>query len=599
MARVMLQQKKIVGDTELKSKLSQSHNVSDLTQLRQLLLGSEFDALIELQREFSDHSHTSQKISEVISEAIALRAKQDNSLTHALAPSIEEAIHVSVKRDPKRLANALFPVIGPAIRESVAEMFNSMMQQVNQLLENSLSVRSIKWRINAFRTNRSFAEVMLSETVLYQVEQVFMIHRESSLLINHLSSERAIVKDPDMVSGMLTAVTDFVKDSFVVDKQQNIKSIKFGQLNLLIEVGPYAILVAAVRGITPPDLQITMREQLEELHRLYGMQLEAYDGDSQHFPDTYTQLRRCLVSKDKQDSLSIDNKKPIPWAAIAALILFLGLPVAWFINHKLEQSRWNNIVQELQAEPGLVILNHTKQDGAYQVKGLRDPLSREPEQISSALSDFNRAIAWQWQSYYSSEAQIVKQRIKTMIDPPQTVITEYVDGKLILSGEAEPSWIKALSTKLPLIWGVQEVDQTNLRSSRSIEQEMQQLIGSIEAVVLEFAPFVNKVESNQYGKLSEVSNWIKSLLTLAKRQNVKLQIGILGFADGTGRRSANYRLSELRARNVQDALMQYGLAKETMIAKGLGVYSKQTEFTKVIPCTSQRCVVFEVYPNYR
>jgi OOP family OmpA-OmpF porin len=123
--------------------------------------------------------------------------------------------------------------MGPAIRESVAETFAVMMQQMNQLMENSFSARAIKWRIDAFRTNRSFAEVMLTETFVYQVEHMFLIHRESSLLINHLTSANAIVKDPDMVSSMLTVVTDFVKDSFVVDRQQNVKSIKFGQLNLL------------------------------------------------------------------------------------------------------------------------------------------------------------------------------------------------------------------------------------------------------------------------------------------------------------------------------------------------------------------------------
>lgn len=229
----MLQPNEIVDEAHVKPSLSESNGKTDLEHLRKLLLGSEYQDLLQLQREFSDHSHTSEKISQVITEAIAIRSAKDDSISTALVPSIEEAIRVSAKRDPKRLANALFPVMGPAIRESVAETFAVMMQQMNQLMENSFSARAIKWRIDAFRTNRSFAEVMLTETFVYQVEQVFLIHRESSLLINHLTSANAIVKDPDMVSSMLTVVTDFVKDSFVVDRQQNVKSIKFGQLNLL------------------------------------------------------------------------------------------------------------------------------------------------------------------------------------------------------------------------------------------------------------------------------------------------------------------------------------------------------------------------------
>ena len=433
----MLQPQKSNGDTKLKSNFRQKTDLNDLDQLRKLLLGSEYQELLELQREFSDHPHTSKKISEVISEAIALRSKQDDSLIYALAPSVEEAIHTSVNRDPRRLANALFPVIGPAIRESVAEMVSSMMQQVNQVLENSLSLRSIKWRIKALQTNSTFAEVMLAETVLYQVEQVFLIHRESGLLINHLTSEKAIVKDPDMVSGMLTVVTDFVNDSFVVNKQQSVKSIKFGQLNLLFEAGPYAIIVVAVRGITPTDLQVKMREQIEELHRLYCIQIEAYDGDAQQFPDTYPQLSKCLLSKSKEGKDSTEQKSSIPWAAIIALSVLLLLPIAWFIAQKIEQTKWNNIVQELQQEPGLIILGHDKHNGEYLVRGLRDPLSRDPQQVSPALQDFGHPINWNWQSYFSSEDKIVIKRIKEVLNPPNTVNVKFHQGSLFLAGRAE------------------------------------------------------------------------------------------------------------------------------------------------------------------
>ena len=597
MAKVMLHSEKVIDDSDLKSNLRRSSELSDLQHLRKLLFGSKYHELLELQREFSDHSQTSQKISEVISEAIALRTKQDNSLTYALAPSVEEAIHASVKRNPKRLANALFPVIGPAIRESVAEMISSMMQQVNQLLENSLSLRSIKWRINAYRTNRTFAEVMLSETVLYQVEQVFLIHRESSLLINHLTSDRAVIKDPDMVSGMLTVVTDFVKDSFVVDTQQNIISIKFGQLDLLFEAGPYAILVAAVRGITPPNIQIRMREQIEELHRLYSMQLEAYDGNSEHFPDTYAQLNKCLLSKAKEDLDRNDFKKDFPWAAIIVLVLLLGLPIAFFIAQKIEQSKWEKIIQELQAEPGLVILSHEKQGGEYLVKGLRDFLSREPHEISNELQIFDHPISWQWQSYISNETEIVKQRIRSVIDPPASIKIGYEQGLLRLSGQADSSWVSAMSTKLPFIWGVQEVDLTGIRSDMNIDQQIQQLIGSLEAIVLEYPPNADQLEPNQYKKLSEVTYLISELNKLAEMQKIKIKIGILGFADQTGKTSSNNKLSEVRARNVNDTLVQFGIAENLLLAKGLGEYATQIKVDIPSTCTSHRCVVFEAYPN--
>ena len=518
-------------------------------------------------------------------------------MSQALVPSIEDAIRVSAKRDPKRLANALFPVMGPAIRESVAETVSAMMQQVNQLLENSLSARSIKWRINAFRTKRSFAEVMLSETVLYQVEQVFLIHRETSLLINHLTSANAIVKDPDMVSSMLTVVTDFVKDSFVVDKQQNVKSIKFGRLNLLFEAGPHAIIVAAVRGVIPADLQITIREQVEELHRLYSSKLESYDGDAEQFPDTYEQLDKCLLSKRKNDKLETSSKQKIPWPAIIALSLLVLLPLAWWLFSKIEQNKWNNIVNQLQAESGIVILDHHKQDGEYFVNGIRDPLAKDPAEIVADKQSFNKPIKWNMQSYYSNEINIVKQRILHVLNPPTGITTNFQNGHLTIQGEADAAWIAALPNKLPFIWGVNSVDTAQLREIEDLQQEIQQLVGSIEEVVIEFAPNSSELSSNDLIFIENVHQQINDLQALTERAGRAFKLGILGFADISGTSAANIVISEKRARSVHDELARKGVVEDELLAKGLGSYAAQSEFTKTLKCQSQRCVMFEVYIN--
>lgn len=599
----MLHQNEIIDEAPVESGLSETGSKTDLDHLRKLLLGSEYQDLLNLQREFSDHSNASDKISSVISEAIALRTSKDDSVSKALVPSVEDAIRVSAIRDPKRLANALFPVMGPAIREAVADAINSTMLQMNQLMENSFSARSIKWRIDAFRTKRSFAEVMLSETVLYQVEQVFLIHRETSLLISHLTSANAIVKDPDMVSSMLTVVTEFVKDSFVVDTQQNIKSIKFGQLNLLFEAGPHAIIVAAVRGMLPTDSQITIREQVEELHRLFGKQLESYAGDADQFPDTYEQLNNCLLAKKKDtDSDDVkeaidDDEKKTPWGMILAACLLIVLPLGWWLFGKVEQNKWNDIVNQLQAESGIVILNHHKHDGEYVVTGLRDPLSKDPAEIVATHSDFSKPVVWNMQSYYSNEAVIVKQRILGVLEPPTGVAVQFQNGKLSIQGQADQLWISSLANKLPYVWGVSSVDTSQLREIENIQQIIQQLTSSIEAIMIEFAPGSSDMDPNYQVVIENIHRLVNSLQAYTEKAGQTFKLGVLGFADASGTSSANILISEQRARSVHNALSNRGVAIDDLLAKGLGSFVQQTEFTKALRCESQRCVAFEVYIN--
>ena len=454
-----------------------------------------------------------------------------------------------------------------------------------------------KWRFDAFRTKRTFAEVMLSETLVYQVEQVFLIHRESSLLINHLTSANAIVKDPDMVSGMLTAVTDFVKDSFVVDRQQNVKSIKFAQLNLLFEAGPHAIVVAAVRGLIPSDLQITMREQLEELHRLFGSSLEAYDGNAEQFHDTHQQLDRCLLSKKKEGESKSEDDKNIPWPAIIALSLLLFVPIAWWLYSYIEENKWNKIVASLQSEPGIVVLNHHKQDGEYIVNGLLDPLAKDPDEIIANDQQFAGKVQLNMESYYSNEASFVNKRLLAILQPPATVTTNYKNGSLQIKGEAKENWIAELSNKLPYIWGISSVDTSELRAIEDLQILINQLVGSIEAVVIEFAPNSTELSSNDLPLVVNLAEKIGSLTKHMHKSEQEFKVGILGFADLSGSTSANNLISEGRARNIHQYLVDNGVNEENLLAKGLGTFVQRENLEKISRCATQRCVIFEVYNN--
>src|SRR6187397_1275434 len=77
------------------------------------------------------------------------------------AQTREEAITSSVRRDPRPLADALFPVIGPAIRKAIAHTLAGMVESLNRTVEQSVSFRALQWRWTAFRTGRQFAEIVL------------------------------------------------------------------------------------------------------------------------------------------------------------------------------------------------------------------------------------------------------------------------------------------------------------------------------------------------------------------------------------------------------------------------------------------------------
>ncbi len=59
-------------------------------------------------------------------------------------PPVEAVITSSVRRNPRPLADALFPVIGPAIRKAIAHALSGMLDSLNRTLEQSVSVRALQ-----------------------------------------------------------------------------------------------------------------------------------------------------------------------------------------------------------------------------------------------------------------------------------------------------------------------------------------------------------------------------------------------------------------------------------------------------------------------
>ena len=186
----------------------------------------------------------------MLPKAILLR-KDDPQMTRALAPTVEEAITSSVRRNPRPLADALFPIFGPAIRKAIAASLSGMLESLNRTLEHSLSWRAVQWRITALRTGKSFAEVVLLNTLVYRVEQVFLIDRESGLLLQHVTAGSVPRRMPTWspACSRRSATSPMTRSGSAEDEA--LDTLQVGDLSVWIEQGPHAIIAAVIRGNAP------------------------------------------------------------------------------------------------------------------------------------------------------------------------------------------------------------------------------------------------------------------------------------------------------------------------------------------------------------
>ena len=422
-----------------------------LEQLRTLLLGRE----IELSRHFSqvldDPEQLAIAVSRVLPAAIAQAAARDERLGQVLAP----ALGSSVRRDPNTLVDILHPLIGPAIGKSIDATFQSL----NETLKHSLTWRGLKWRWEAWRTGTSFAEVVLKHTLIYRVEHVFLIHRHTGLLIAHATSQDATSQDPQLVSSMLAAIQDFVRDSF--SEQQGLDSLRLGELIVWSEPGAFATLVAVIRGHPPEELHETFRNVLACIHAERPEALEKFNGDSSGFADVEAALTDCVQLKQEASR----SQRGFAWWLIVGLgLAVLGLAGTWGYHRWHDGRLWETYLSRLRAQPGIVVTEVGQRDGKWLLGGLRDPLAIDPQQVLSEASiDASRVVS-KWRPYQSLDAPFVLRRAQAALAPPATVTLTLEGDRLVAAGAAPSAWIeRARSSSGLLPAGVSQLDLSHVR----------------------------------------------------------------------------------------------------------------------------------------
>ncbi|TKB83559.1 MAG: OmpA family protein, partial [Mesorhizobium sp.] len=316
----------------------------------------------------------------------------------------------------------------------------------------------LKWRFEAWRTGASFSEVVLKHSLVYRVEHVFLINRNSGLLIAHVTADNATSEDPQLISSMLSAIQDFVKDSFNEKEQSGLDTIRFGELRLWSEVGPFATLVAVIRGNPPEELHEIIRDVLLRIHDECSQALEQFDGDSSQLAGVETQLQTCVELKQEE------SNQGFPWLVVAAVLLVLIPAGGWFLLSWQSGQRWQAYVSRLGTQPGIIVAEQKVRDGQFYISGLRDPLAADPQALLSGTEVDPARVHSQWQFYQSLDPEFVLKRLTASLVPPDSVRLSIVNDRIVAEGEAPDTWIdRARAAARQLSAGGPEFDISRVR----------------------------------------------------------------------------------------------------------------------------------------
>jgi OOP family OmpA-OmpF porin len=352
-----------------------------------------------------------------------------------------------------------------------------------------------------------------------------------------------------MVSGMLTAIQDFVHDSFGSERSDALDSMQVGELTVWIERGRHAVLAAVVRGTAPIELRRVLQDALDAIHVEQQELLESFSGDASVFVASRPHLESCLQSQTEAPR----RKSPSPMLVAAAILILLAIGLWGFFSIRANQ-RWNDYLSRLNAEPGLVVVSAEKRGGKYHITGLRDPLAADPTALLPASKLDPQDVVARWEPYQASDPNLVLARMTRLLDPPSSVSLSVEDGALVVRGSASHEWITTARKVTQMIPSVTRFADENLVDLDLARNEVEAVTQQLERRSILFPIGGDQIMEDQQDELRRASAEIQRLEVLSQSLGAKIRVEVWGHADQSGSLALNNRLIAARAERVLSAL---------------------------------------------
>lgn len=221
-----------------------------LESLREILLTQDradiqyiLNKLTEIENLLQTQEKLAQRIHPIITEEI--KTFQE-TIPEKLGPTITVTLKKQIEESKDEVVEALFPIIGKMIKRYIQNEFKILSEKINNQINNTFSFKRIKQKITAIFTGVKESDIILNDLSEATVLQVFVIEKNSGLLLGSFTKENTI--DKDLISGMLTAIKSFVEDAFQKEKQ-NLETIEYELYNIHIQNFHSYYIATVISGI--------------------------------------------------------------------------------------------------------------------------------------------------------------------------------------------------------------------------------------------------------------------------------------------------------------------------------------------------------------
>jgi len=213
---------------------------------------------VEILTEILDRKENlSQKVDPIVDDKLTSFIAE---IPKTLGPTITQALKEEIKNSQDAVVEALFPIIGKMIKKYIAHEMRMLSEKISKQTKSVFSFKNWFKKSRAKASGFSDGDIAIANYSKPELLQVFVIEKESGLLISNYAPSGQSSMDEDMIAGMLTAIKSFVEDAFTVG-EQNLEHIEYELHHIHIQNFASYYIAVVLSGA----YDTAFKDQLEDL----------------------------------------------------------------------------------------------------------------------------------------------------------------------------------------------------------------------------------------------------------------------------------------------------------------------------------------------
>ncbi|RNC84949.1 MAG: cell envelope biogenesis protein OmpA [Winogradskyella sp.] len=232
-----------------------------IEELQRLLLQEDRDTTNALKQELEDlkllietEKELDGKVGPIITKYLNLYTED---IPEKLGPTITKTLKNEIEKSKDTIVDALYPIIGKLIKRYIQKEFQKLSDKINYQVNHRFSLKSIARKLKSIFTGVKEEDIIISELSDTQIQEVFVVEKNSGILKGSFSKTNTI--DKEVLSGMLTAIKSFVEDALKTGDEQ-LETIEYGLYNIYIQNFKTYYIAVVLHGV----FDSTFKEKLEE-----------------------------------------------------------------------------------------------------------------------------------------------------------------------------------------------------------------------------------------------------------------------------------------------------------------------------------------------